>query len=404
MSLSIQSKNFLKHATASPDFTGNAQIPDGSGNPTFTQRFTIQQTVVCPAGKVTVIVCTPTVPAAFYMTSYVPDSSGNMPASTILYPIDYIQCQTLFPEYYAGTPGPTVNTRQVTSGRVVSRASELVCATNPLKQDGTIISYKTPLELTNAPSPIVSPGVLEQSKLLISGGKSLQTGAATTGSYMQFVKEGAYSTVFNRTGGAGDFPFHPVYDNIGVGITVEAPYEADAKILEEYLFKSGPCFMDNNFDSMVYKISPGGADPQTFIIKSWISIEFTTVYGSFLNNISTFPPPRDEKAFRVYGELEENLPVAVPAKDNPNFWQDMLSIIRPVSGLTSALPGIVGTVSKGIHAFSTIFDKQKTRANNPTYAQPAAAQNTQARQMSVPKPQRRRPQARKKPRARRPRK
>jgi hypothetical protein len=386
--LSSPSKNFLKHATASPDFVGNAQIPDGSGLQTFTMRFATQKILVAPAGFTTIIVATPTVPAAYYTATYAPDVNGNMPASTLLVPVDYIQCETLFPEYYQASPTTCVNSRQVTSGRVVSRASELVCATNPLKQDGAIISYKTPLQLVNSPAEGKSPGVLEDTKLAMTGARSLAPDAATSGSYMQFVREGAYSTVFNRTGGAGEFPFHPIYDNVGEGVTLEAPYQTDGLTMDEYLFKSAPCFMDNNFDTMVYKILAGATENQSFIIKSWISIEFSTVYGSFLHTLSTYPPARDERAFRLYGEIEQNLPVAVPAKDNPNFWETMLGIIKPVSGLLSALPGVGGTIAKGVHAFTTVFDKPKTGANNPTFPRSVAATNKLRREeAAVARPQ-----------------
>lgn len=325
----------------------------------------------------------PTVPAAYYLASYTPDQNGDMPVNTILTPIDYVQCESLFPEYYQPNPTTSVNTREVVAGRVVSRASELVCATNPLKQDGSLTSFKTPLQLVNSPGPGVAPGVLQGTRLAITGAKALSADLATTGAYMQFVKEGAYSTVFNRTGGAGDFPFHPVYNNVGSGVTMEAPYETDGKVLEEYLFKSGPCFMDNNFDTMVYKIVPGGDSPQTFIIKSWISIEFETCYGTLLHNLASFPPARDDKAFKMYGEIEQNLPIAVPAKDNPNFWLDMLSLIKPASGLLSALPGLGGTVAKGVHAFTHVLDRyrtnNKTGSNNPTFPRSQATINTQKR-------------------------
>lgn len=389
--LKSDSKNFLKHATASPDFTGNAQIPDGSSSSTFTVRFTLQKTIIAPINQTTIIVCLPTLPAAYYLASYTPDALGEMPANTILAPVDYVQCESLFPEYYQPNPTTSVNSREVVAGRVVSRASEMVCATNPLKQDGSITSFKTPLQLVNSPDNGTSPGVLMRTKLSLTGAKALSADLATTGAYMQFVKEGAYSTVFNRTGGAGEFPFHPVYDNIGTGVTMTAPYETDGKTLDEYLFKSGPCFMDNNFDTMVYKIVPGGESPQTFIMKSWISIEFQTCYGTLLHNLASFPPARDEKAFKIYGEIEQNLPIAVPAKDNPNFWQDMLSLIKPASGLLSALPGLGGTVAKGVHAFTHVLDRYKTSkkagSNNPTFPRSQAAINTQ-RRMKGPAQQR----------------
>jgi len=385
--LKSTSKNFLKHATAAPDFTGNAQIPDGAGSPSFTIRFSIQKVVTCAPKQTTIIVCTPTVPAAYYTATYTPDPNGNMPVNTILRPVDYPQCATLFPEYYQVNPTTCVNTREVTSGRVVSRAAELVCATNPLKQDGSITIFKTPLQLVNSPGPGTSPGILEETKLSITGASALSSDLATTGAYMQFVKEGFYATVFNRTGGAGDFPFHPVYNNIGEGVTVEAPYETDGKTLEEYLFKSGPCFMDNNFDTIVCKIIPGGTDAQTFIIKSWISIEFTPNYLSLLKDLSSFPPPRDDKAFKLYGELDENLPIAVPAKDNPNFWTSMLDLIRPASGVLSALPGLGGKIAKGVHAFSTMLDQPKTRANNPTAPMPVANRITREVKPAARSPQ-----------------
>ena len=55
---------------------------------------------------------------------------------------------------------------------------------------------------------------------------------------------------------------------------------------------------------------------------------------------------------KVYRELINSLPIAVPAADNANFWQRVLSIIRTISGVGAMIPGPYGMISSGVNTIT----------------------------------------------------
>jgi len=319
----------------------------------------------CPAGQTTLIVCPPTIPQAFYKVSYVA-TDGGMPLGALapdFYPqlesvgSEYIETKTEFPQWFSA-PGPTGinNTDQVVAGRVVALAAELQCTTNAFNQYGTVQCFKTPLEFTPIPQ-ITGGGVITPNVYSITGGGSLIADAVSTGAYMSTVKDGAYSVSMNRNGGSGDFEFTQFLDNTWSAERIEAPIAALTTGVGRTTlpFKGAPILWDNHYNAVVFKvIVPPGTD-QSFILKNWISVEMQTVYGSFLHGIAQPSPPKDPQAFKLYGEIQNNLPAAVPSKDNPDFWKTVLGLVKPLSGMASMIPGPIGAVAKGVHAVSTVL-------------------------------------------------
>jgi len=279
--------------------------------------------------------------------------------------MEYLETKTEFPQWSTVvSPSGLSNTQNVDAARVISLSAELECTTNSFNQYGTVECFKSPMALTNNPD-IINGSVLGPSALTITGAACLPPAGASTGSYLSFVKDGAYSVSMNRLGGSGTFPFTEIIDNAARAETVTSNITATAGGVDQILWKGMPLMWDNNYDAIVFKIvvPEGVPNSQSFILKNWITVELRTVKGSFLYGIAQPAPPKDAQAFKLYGALQTNLPVAVPSKDNPDFWNTVLDIIKPLSGIASMVPGAVGSVGKGVHVLSSVLspNSKKTK-------------------------------------------
>lgn len=366
--LTQTSQNFLKAATCAPDNDIVARIPDGSGEHTFTQKFSRQISVSCPVGQTTLIVCTPTLPMACYSASYVA-SAGGMPLTGSQYPVltvtptdqsgggVYTETKTEFSDWFQTiSQTGNDNSSNISSARLVSLSAEMQCVTNAFNQYGTIQVFKTPLQLVPAPGTS-SGGNISDLSLLIVGANGLIPDAVSTGAFMAPVRDGAYSVSMNRNGGAGNYEFSNIIDNTWVSSTMYATIAATSSGVIKLPFKGVPLLWDNHFDTIVFKvIVPAGVpSAQSFILKNWVAVEMATTYGSFLHGIAQAPPPRDLQAFKLYGAIQANLPQAVPSRDNPNFWADVLGLVKSVSGVASMIPGPIGNIASGVHAVSQVL-------------------------------------------------
>lgn len=370
MPLNHESQQFIKAATAAPDNDLTPRVPDGAGARTFTQKFVRQATIDTQPGYTRIIVATPTLPMAFYTTTY--NTSGGFTPVGGFYPSlsssgsTYLETKTEFPQWATiVSPSGISNTQNVDAARCLAMSAELECTTNSFNQYGTVLCFKTPMALTNNPD-VLNGSVIGPSALTITGATAIIPDAAATGSYFTFVKDGAYSVSMNRMGGSGDFPFTELIDNAAAGEVVTSNITGTPGSVDQIPWKGCPLIWDNNFDCIVFKITvPAGVpSAQSFIVKNFITFECRTIYGSFLHSISQPAPARDPQAFRLYGALQANLPVAVPSRENPDFWNTVLSIIKPLSGVASLIPGPIGAVSKGVHAVSSVLapNSKKTKA------------------------------------------
>lgn len=374
MSLPTHSQDFLKAATCAPDNGIVPRIPDGSGEHTFTQKFSRQLAISCAANQVVCIVCTPTLPMACYSNTY-PSTGVGMPlnATTGFYPLMetfptlptgggiYNETKTEFPDWQTvASPIGVDNTANISAARLVSLSAELQCTTNAFNQYGTIQSFKTPLQLVATPA-LANGGNLSTLTYKISGGSALIPDAVSTGAYMAPVKDGAYVVSMNRNGGAGNFEFSDLIDNSYSSTTLYATTgntPSTPAVAQQIGFKGTPVIWDNHFDSIIFKIINPSTTAQTFILKNWVSVEMATTYGSFLHGIAQAPPPRDQRSFKLYGAIQQNLPEAVPSRENPDFWKDVLGLAKSVSGVASMIPGPVGAIASGIHSVSEILSPQ----------------------------------------------
>jgi len=372
MSLPSHSQDFLKAATCAPDNGIVPRIPDGSGEHTFTQKFSRQVSIACAPKSTVIIVCTPTLPMACYSAEYIATGGGMPLGAGNLYPLMrtspttptgggvYNETKTEFPEWVqTASPFGINNTSNISAARLVSLSAELQCTTNAFNQYGTVQCFKTPLQLVATPN-VASGGDLENLTYHITGASALIPDAVSTGAYMSAVKDGAYVVSMNRNGGAGNFEFSNIIDNsyesTQLYSTISAETLPGSPSTAKIPWKGTPVLWDNHFDSIVFKIiNPSAEVAQTFILKNWVSVELATTYGSFLHGIAQPPPPRDPRAFKLYGAIQQNLPEAVPSRDNPDFWKDVLGMAKTVSGVASLIPGPIGAIAGGIHSVSEVL-------------------------------------------------
>ncbi|APG76100.1 hypothetical protein 2 [Wenzhou bivalvia virus 3] len=362
MALNHDSRRFLEAATCAPDNDLQPRVPDGSGTRSVVQKFVKQDNISVKPGYTTIVVCTPTLPMAYYTVTYsnttgfVPTAGNYPPLSSI--GAEYQEAHTEFPQYFntVNNSSGVSNTASIDAARVISRSAELASTTNALNQYGTITTFKSPFALCLQPE-IVGTGILGPTSYNITGARAIVYEGAAIGSTVGFVKDGAYSVSMNRLGGTGVFPYTEFIDNMADNETVPSSILSGPSSLEILPWKGAPFFWDNNFDTICFKIfvPDGVPSAQTFILKNWATVEMRTVQGSWLNGFAQPAPPLDARAFRLYGAIQEKLPVSVPSKDNPNFWNTVLGLVKPLSGFASMMPGPIGAVAKGVHAVSSVL-------------------------------------------------
>ena len=90
----------------------------------------------------------------------------------------------------------------------------------------------------------------------------------------------------------------------------------------------------NDFNSVIVKVS-GITSTNTFIAKAWSCVEYQLNGITSLNDYATSSPPYDPLAMRIYRETILGLPIAVRSRDNANFWNRVLQIMKAITGALS---------------------------------------------------------------------
>lgn len=105
-------------------------------------------------------------------------------------------------------------------------------------------------------------------------------------------------------------------------------------------------------ESLCLKIS-GVTTTNSVIFKTWACVEYTALDNSVVYEYQRGSPPEDERALKLYREIALSLPIGVPVRENADFWQRVLRIIRSISAVGAALPGPYGAISSGVNAVTT---------------------------------------------------
>jgi len=355
----------LKSVVAAPDFRDNERgIPDGNSGRSFVMESTALVTLNCKNGQTTFMVVPPTPLVSHYIATAPlsdPDSvilSGSS-FSGYLFP----QNIDLFPHYNTvGNPAlaysDIVNTTTVDQFRVITHSCELVNTNNAFTTYGTITAYKTNMNMTQTPyiEPLTPIGNIFQ----ISGANPIGQDVASTGDYVMPSRSGVYSVAMCHTGEAGEFPFRPIFDRVHFKVGILAPIVSMAGVPASLKFFPAPPGWDNSYDTHVYRVSvPEGAPDQQFVFKVWRRIEYVPVMYSLVWHIAAQGERRSDAFFKMYGTMERNLPVAVQAKENPEFWDTMLNTVKNVSSIARLIPGAGGLVADVIHRGATAISKAR---------------------------------------------
>lgn len=359
---------FVKAATAATDFQAIdvEGIPDSYAGKSVTKKSYFTTTVEAKGGESTYFIITPTPDTAYWKTS-VADAAWV----TDVWPNNQALTSHTFPDATTIFPGTGVtpsastnvsNTVNVSSARCMALSAEMVCLNNAFNQFGSIASFKTPLRRTvvNEHADVSS----NQQVRTVAGTSGLANRLINAEAEVTAVRDGAYAVSMNKE---EEFEFNDVLDNESKSSTQTcwaSPTELGG-YAKKVVF-SGPmvCF-DNGFDTIVFRIDvPSGVANQSFLLKTWKIFEYQPTFNSLLYSLSSLSPPEDRRAIQLYRAIERELPVAVPAKDNPDFWDTVLAGVREVSNL---LPGPIGVVAKGAHAVgAAIHNGNKQRKKSKT--------------------------------------
>lgn len=355
---------FLKLATAAPDFENldTEGIPDDFSGPTFCMKDFAYFTVGAEAGKVTYFVMHPTSGVAYSTVSYDLNPDGSVPYSNdpLVMPalnfkgVDFPNADDLFD----GADNP-YNTANISSGRMMASSAELVSLNNAFTQYGSISTIKTPCKR------VLSEQVPDVAQYHITGVRQFLLPALQNGSTIGAVREGSYAVAMNRE---SEFNFYDTIDDF-ISTTETSAMQTKTRTCQ---FEGMMPNWDNGYDSIIFRIVvPAGVDDQAFILKVWRAWEYQPVANSFVASLAHSSPPKDPRIMNLYHELSRNLPVAVPAKDNPDFWMTMLDVIDTTSEVLSAFP-VVGPIARGVHAVTSVVERAVHRKKNRNKKKPAS--------------------------------
>jgi len=371
MSLTNDGQDFLKMATASPDFEDLevSGIPDSYTGKSIVVRENLTSTVICPAGRATFIIVTPTAGTSYY-TGDAP-LGVDLPSGQVFTAVMHTDAATLYPfsvdeqkDVFAGD-----NTNNVNQGRMISCSAELNVMNNAFNRYGSIACFKTNLGTALTTRDTVGADITAGSQYTdnrtVTGARALVPFVLGSDAYVKPVRDGAYSVSMNRE---GTFPWAPVLDGesqVSVHDAIVGPGNLTGS--PKILFKGPLVCWDNEYDSIVFRVDvpPSPALPQSFIFQVWKTWEFLPVFNSLLYNMAFASPMEDKNSLALYSSLKRNLPVAVPSKDNPDFWDTILGAVKSTSGLAQHLPGPVGGVAKGVHAITQALTPGRRSARRP---------------------------------------
>lgn len=328
--MSVPGRNFLKCAFAPPDFASTqfSGIPDNFRGRTLLKRHMYTTSLNVTSGTDYYILLLPVPGYTMFM--------GTLPAGT---PVNYgtaFQGQP-YPDFTSLFTSSTATTSSVVNAyRFVSNHFELVSTTNEMTWSGMITVFKLPVKM------VVREGGSATSDLFaltgLQGCNALQSDL-----YSGSSKEGVYVGNYSED---SSFVFQPVYNNI---TSIPSVLDADSFGYINSGVGSLPLpGLDNSFECSLVRIT-GLTTANSFIMRHWACVEYKVVANSTLYEYQSISPPFDPVAMQVYRETIIQLPIAVPANQNANFWQRVLQIINQITGYTSAVPGPVGAISTGVN-------------------------------------------------------
>lgn len=332
---------FLKCAFAPPDFANSnvRGVPDEFEGRSLVKKHRLIAPIVFGASLDTYIILAPIPGVAYCIATVAPGTP--IIAATIFTAVTYSD----FDQLFGGGNG--INAANVvTKYRFVSNHFELIPTVNQTNWTGNVQTWKLPLSvqvrstigLTNANNLYAISG--------LQGCNSTQSDQ-----YTGPFNLGVYTAAYNA---GANFPFTQVLEN-QQNIPATAGSAGD---FGQIVSTGANCIpgMDNQFDSLVIKISGVGTNVfDSAILKTWACVEYQVLPNSSLYEYTSVSPC-DEFAIKVYRQIINELPVGVSFVDNENFWRRVLEIIRRVSGTMSIIPGPYGMAAGGMNSIATALE------------------------------------------------
>jgi len=327
---------FLKCAYAPPDFNTDPGkgIPDLVQGKVLCKKHVLTNDINFTAGNRTVLVIPPVPGVAYYSAEGAPSASLSGKSLTA----------TGFPGFTSlfGTKN-TNYADQVNEFRYASLAVGIYPTSNNYQFAGSIKVYKAPLKQTftsYSRTITTTPAVdLTFTALSISGLEAVDT--IGNDNFATSFIDGCFSQSVNRQ---PEFTFSPIIEgnsSVPSGTTTLA--EAG-----QY------CTLTNNFtglgdmDSIIIVVNTPASATNTAVIKVWACVEYKVNPASILYDYAGDSPPLDEAAMQAYRDIAKQIPVAVRAEQNAEFWDRVKNILGKTYGFAKALPGPVGDTTRSI--------------------------------------------------------
>lgn len=355
--LSSDGEAFLKCATSSPDFSVDPGkgIPDRYSGRTINIKDCATTAVSFAANRDTYIIVAP-VPGVAYFTA---DVAVGAAAPTSFTAVNFPTYATNFGAVTGpGTAGDNRDVRpsliNYNKFRYASLAAGLYPTSNMMQYGGSISVWKGDISLAkSAGGAVQTVNVIPPNSVLsditthhLAGTSSISTLVPRDNYTESFIK-GAYTASYDNSGDFewSDFLYDPSYSSMEGTITA-------GTFSPNMVFNSAGASSLltgwGNAETIIFKISSASGAVNAANLRVWNCVEMQVNTNSPMYQFSHPSPQHDPVALEVYAKIRNELPVAVPAAHNADYWKRVLQLIHGVIKGASFVPGPVGMIAKGI--------------------------------------------------------
>lgn len=351
--ISQDGQAFLKCATSTPDFAVDPGkgIPDRYSGRTINIKDCFTTAIDFTAGMDTYIIVAP-VPGVAYFTGVA--AIGSVP--TTFTAVNFPTYRTNFGSLIGpGTAGGNRDIRPSVMNynkfRYASLATGLYPTSNMMQYGGSVSVWKGDISIVRGSAAALQDGTDTVSDLTthhLSGTSSITTLVPRDNYTESFIK-GAYSASYDNS---GDFEWSEfLYDSSYTSIEATLPASTIVPIATFVGEGATPTFLTGwgECETIIMKVTSATGAVNSANLRIWNCIELQVNTNSPMYQFSHPSPAHDPVALEVYSKIRNQLPVAVPAAMNAEYWNRVLGIIRSVvRGVGNFMPGPVGMIAKGI--------------------------------------------------------
>jgi hypothetical protein len=355
-SLTIGGRQFLQSVLAPYDFAqvGCGGLPDEFSGPSFTvvQRQLVNITQI--AGKDYYLMIAPT-PQSMYWSNA--QNDGVALTGDSVFNAHKFADLSVFSE---SNTSPQV----VDNARVIGMTLEIKCVSPKLTAAGSISVARgeVRVETRSRPQAITTLGGTVGSTLSVVGPVSLANGITSAANFTGPVAGGCFAVARH----VGPWTFSPGLEASSGGGAVAIPDVgtsgegiSDGQLV--YPTSSGQTFdwFDNNMETLMVRISAGASNNTlaAFTFEVMMVVECRPALNTAFAKIAAPSPPEDRLAMEMYERLVQNMPIAVPAAANANWWRNILAIAKTAGYVIGHFPGPVGAIGRGVEAVSQGFEE-----------------------------------------------